>query len=146
MIDEVSDQVIELIGCKKEEIILASGKAGIGIPDLMKAVVDRIPAPKGDPKAPLQALIFDSMFNSFRGVIAYFRIMNGTIRKGDKVRFFNTGKNYEADEIGILQMSQVPKDVLSAGNVGYIITGIKESKEIKVGDTITHHDLSLIHI
>ncbi len=140
MIDEVSDQVIELIGCKKDEIILASGKTGIGIEELMKAVVDRIPAPKGDPAAPLQALIFDSMFNSFRGVIAYYRIINGTIKKGDKVRFFNTGKNYEADEIGILQMSQVPKDTLSAGNVGYIITGIKESKEIKVGDTITHHD------
>ena len=140
MIDEVSDQVIELIGCKKEEIILASGKTGIGIESLMEAIVDRIPAPKGNPEAPLQALIFDSMFNSFRGVIAYYRILNGTIRKGDKVRFFNTGKHYEADEIGILQMQQIPKDSLSAGNVGYIITGIKESKEIKVGDTITHHD------
>lgn len=140
MIDEVSDQVIGLIGCRKEEIILASGKTGIGIQELMNAIVDRIPAPKGDQEAPLQALIFDSMFNSFRGVIAYYRIINGTIRKGDKVRFYNTGKNYEADEIGILQMSQVPKDSLSAGNVGYIITGIKESKEIKVGDTITHHE------
>ena len=140
MIDEVSDQVIDLIGCKKEDIILASGKAGIGIEELMAAVVERIPAPKGDPKAPLQALIFDSMFNSFRGVIAYYRIINGTIKKGEKVRFFNTGKYYEADEIGILQMHQVPKETLSAGNVGYIITGIKESKEIKVGDTITHHD------
>ena len=130
MIDEVSDQVIDLIGCKKEDIILASGKTGIGIEELMKNIVERIPPPKGDPKAPLQALIFDSMFNSFRGVIAYYRILNGTIRKGDKVRFFNTGKVYEADEIGILQMSQVPKDVLYAGDVGYIITGIKESKEI----------------
>jgi GTP-binding protein LepA len=139
MIDEVSDQVIDLLGCKKDEIILASGKTGIGIQELMTAVVNRIPAPKGDPKAPLQALIFDSMFNSFRGVIAYYRILNGTIKKGDKVRFFNTGKSYEADEIGILQMSQIPKDVLSAGDVGYIITGIKESKEIKVGDTITNH-------
>lgn len=139
MIDEVSDQVIDLIGCKKEEIILASGKTGIGIQELMNAVVDRIPAPKGDPKAPLQALIFDSMFNSFRGVIAYFRILNGTISKGEKVRFFNTGKYYDADEIGILQMNQVPKDKLAAGDVGYIITGIKESKEIKVGDTITNH-------
>lgn len=140
MIEEVSDQVIDLIGCKKEEIILASGKAGIGIEELMAAIVQRIPAPKGDPKAPLQALIFDSIFNSFRGVVAYFRIMNGTIRKGDTVRFYNTGKVYQADEIGILQMSQVPKNELSAGNVGYIITGIKESREIKVGDTITHND------
>jgi len=140
MIEEVSDQVIDLIGCRKEEIILASGKTGIGIEDLMKAIVERIPAPTGDPAAPLQALIFDSMFNSFRGVIAYYRILNGTIKKGEKVRFYNTGKDYEADEIGILQMSQVPKNELSAGNVGYIITGIKESKEIKVGDTITHHD------
>lgn len=139
MIEEVSDQVIDLIGCKKEDIILASGKTGIGIQDLMTAIVERIPAPKGDVNAPLQALIFDSMFNSFRGVVAYFRIMNGTLRKGEKVRFFNTGKAYEADEIGILQMNQVPKQELSAGNVGYIITGIKESKEIKVGDTITHH-------
>lgn len=141
MIEEVSDQVIDLIGCKKEEIILASGKAGIGIEELMAAIVQRIPAPKGDPKAPLQALIFDSIFNSFRGVVAYFRIMNGTIRKGDTVRFYNTGKVYQADEIGILQMSQVPKNELSAGNVGYIITGIKESREIKVGDTITHNDM-----
>ncbi|MBC7886131.1 MAG: elongation factor 4, partial [Saprospiraceae bacterium] len=140
MIDEVSDQVMELLGCKKEDIILASGKTGIGITELMKTIVDRIPAPKGDPKAPLQALIFDSMFNSFRGVVAYFRIMNGTIKKGDKVRFFNTGKQYEADEIGILQMVQIPKTELSAGDVGYIITGIKESKEIKVGDTITNHE------
>ncbi|MBK8620571.1 MAG: elongation factor 4 [Saprospiraceae bacterium] len=139
MIEEVSDQVIDLIGCKKDEIILASGKTGIGIVELMAAIVKRIPAPKGDPGAPLQALIFDSIFNSFRGVIAYYRILNGTIKKGDTVRFFNTGKVYEADEIGILQMSQIPKQELSAGNVGYIITGIKESKEIKVGDTITNH-------
>ena len=140
MIEEVSDQVIELIGCKKEDIILASGKTGIGIQELMNAIVANVPAPKGDPNAPLQALIFDSMFNSFRGVIAYYRIINGTIKKNDKVRFFNTNKAYGADEIGILQMSQVPKNELSAGNVGYIITGIKESKEIKVGDTITHHE------
>lgn len=140
MIDEVSDQVIELIGCKKEDIVLTSGKTGIGIESLMAAIIDRIHPPTGDPKAPLQALIFDSMFNSFRGVIAYFRIFNGTIKKGEKVRFYNTGKVYDADEIGILQMSQVPKNELSAGNVGYIITGIKESREIKVGDTITHHD------
>jgi len=139
MIEEVSDQVIDLIGCKKDEIILASGKTGIGIEELMAAIVKRIPPPKGDPAAPLQALIFDSIFNSFRGVVAYYRILNGTIKKGDTVRFFNTGKVYEADEIGILQMSQIPKQELSAGNVGYIITGIKESKEIKVGDTITNH-------
>jgi GTP-binding protein LepA len=137
MIEEVSDQVIDLIGCKKADIVLASGKTGIGIQDIMNAVVDRIPAPKGDPTKPLQALIFDSMFNSFRGVIAYFRVMNGIMKKGDKVKFVNTGKEYIAEEIGILQMSQVPKDEISAGNVGYIITGIKESKEIKVGDTIT---------
>lgn len=140
MVDEVSDQVIDLIGCKKEDIILASGKTGIGIQDLMNAIVNRIPSPTGDANAPLQALIFDSMFNSFRGVIAYYRILNGTIRKGDKVRFFNTGKSYEADEIGVLQMNQIPKNELCAGNVGYIITGIKESKEIKVGDTITNHE------
>ncbi|MEM9916954.1 MAG: translation elongation factor 4 [Bacteroidota bacterium] len=137
MIDEVSDQVIDLIGCNKEEIILASGKTGIGVQDIMDAIVERIPAPAGDPQAPLQALIFDSVFNAFRGVIAYYRILNGTLRKGDSVRFVNTGKDYNADEIGILQLNQVPKKELSAGNVGYIITGIKESKEIKVGDTIT---------
>ena len=137
MIEEVSDQVIDLIGCKRSDIVLASGKTGIGIQDIMTAIVERIPAPKGDPQAPLQALIFDSMFNPFRGVVAYFRLLNGTLRKGDKVRFVNTGKEYEAEEIGILQMSQVPKNELAAGDVGYIITGIKESKEIKVGDTVT---------
>ncbi len=137
MVEEVSDQVIELIGCDQEEIIMASGKTGIGIPDIMKAVVDRVPAPKGSPEAPLQALIFDSVFNQFRGVIAYFRIMNGVMKKGEAVRFVNTGKDYSAEEIGILQLNQVPKTELQAGNVGYMITGIKESKEIKVGDTIT---------
>jgi GTP-binding protein LepA len=137
MVEEVSDQVIDLIGCKKEDIVLASGKTGIGVQDIMNAVVDRIPHPKGDPAAPLQALIFDSLFNSFRGVIAYFRILNGVMHKGEAVRFVNTGKEYNADEIGILQIGQVPKDKLEAGNVGYIITGIKVSKEIKVGDTIT---------
>jgi len=137
MIDEVSDQVIELIGCKKEDIVLASGKTGIGLQDIMNAIVERVPPPKGDPQAPLQALIFDSVFNSFRGIIAYFRIENGTMRKGDKVRFVNTQKDYDANEIGILQMDLVPKQELSAGNVGYIITGVKVSKEIKVGDTIT---------
>ena len=137
MIEEVSDQIIDLIGCEQEEIVLASGKTGIGVQDIMDAIVDRIPAPSGDPEAPLQALIFDSVFNSYRGVIAYFRILNGTMKKNDKVRFVNTGKDYVADEIGILQLNQVPQKVLAAGNVGYIITGIKISKEIKVGDTIT---------
>ena len=138
MVEDVSDQIIDLIGCKKEEIVLASGKTGLGVENIMQAIVDRIPSPKGDPKAPLQALIFDSVFNPFRGVIAYFRIMNGTLKKGDDVRFVNTGKEYSADEIGILQMNQVPKKELGCGDVGYIITGIKISKEIKVGDTITH--------
>ena len=138
MIDEVSEQIMDLAMCELEDIIHASGKTGQGVTDILAAVVDRIPAPKGDVKAPLQALIFDSVFNPFRGVIAYFRILNGTVRKGDLVRFVNTGKEYNADEIGILQLNQVPKKELSAGNVGYIITGIKNSKEIKVGDTITH--------
>jgi GTP-binding protein LepA len=139
-IEEVSDQIIDLIGCKKEDIILASGKTGIGVPDIMKAVVDRIPCPKGNSDEPLQALIFDSVFNSFRGVIAYFRIMNGTLKKGDKIRFFYGSREYVADEIGILQINQMPRDMLKTGDVGYVITGIKESKEIKVGDTITHVD------
>jgi len=137
MIEEVKDQIIDLIGGKREDIVLASGKTGQGIEDIMEAVVTRVPPPKGDPKAPLQALIFDSTFNAYRGVIAYFRIKNGTMRKGSQVRFMNTGNVYSADEIGILKMENVPQKVLSAGNVGYIITGIKESKEIKVGDTIT---------
>lgn len=140
MIDEVSDQIIDLIGCEKEDIIHASGKTGIGVRDILAAVVDRIPAPKGDTEAPLQALIFDSVFNSFRGVIAYYKIINGTIKKGDKIRFVNTGGEYNADEIGVLQIDQIPKKVLKAGNVGYVITGIKESKEVKVGDTITNRD------
>lgn len=138
MIDEVADQVIDLIGCTREDILLASGKTGIGIQEIMDAVVNRIPAPKGDPEGPLQALIFDSVFNSFRGVIAYFRILNGRMRQGEKVRFFHTGKEYEANEVGILQMNLIPQPQLEAGNVGYIITGIKESREIKVGDTITN--------
>lgn len=138
MVDEVAEQIIDLIGCKRDEILLASGKTGQGVPEILAAIVERIPAPKGDPAAPLQALIFDSVFNPFRGVIVYYRIMNGTLKKGDKVRFVNTEKEYEADEVGILRLNQVPVDQLSAGNVGYIITGIKVSKEIKVGDTITH--------
>ncbi len=137
MIDEVSDQIIDLIGCKKEDILLASGKTGEGVPALLEAIVTRIPHPTGDESEPLQALIFDSFFNSFRGVIAYFRIMNGVLRKNDKVKFFHTEKEYNAEEIGILQINQVPKDELRAGDVGYIITGIKISKEIKVGDTLT---------
>jgi GTP-binding protein LepA len=140
MIDEVSDQIIDLVGIPKSDILLASGKTGEGVDKILEAIVEFVPPPKGDPNAPLQALIFDSVFNSFRGVIAYFRIFNGTMRKGEKIRFVNTGKDYGVDEVGILQMDQVPKGELSAGNVGYIITGIKESKEIKVGDTITNAD------
>ncbi len=138
MIEDVSDQIIDLIGCKREEILLASGRTGQGITELLAAIVERIPAPKGDPEAPLQALVFDSIFNSFRGVIANVRIMNGTLRQGDKIVFMNTGRNYQADEVGILQMDYISTKELGAGNVGYVITGIKVSKEIKVGDTITH--------
>jgi GTP-binding protein LepA len=138
MIEEVSDQIIDLIGCEREDIVLASGKVGLGIQDIMDAVVQRVPAPLGDPNAPLQCLIFDSVFNSFRGVIAYYRIINGTVKKGDKIRFYHTGNNYEANEVGALQMTLIPKDDMKAGDVGYIITGIKSAKEIRVGDTITH--------
>lgn len=138
MPDEVADQIIELLGCESGDIIRASGKTGMGIDDILKAIVERIPAPVGDPDAPLQALIFDSMFNSFRGIIAYFKIVNGTIHKGDLVKFVATEKEYEADEVGVLQLDMIPKKSLSAGNVGYIISGIKTSKEVKVGDTITH--------
>lgn len=137
MIEEVSDQIIDLIGCEREEIVHASGKTGIGIQDIMTAIVDRIPAPKGDPKAPLQALIFDSVFNPYRGVIAYFRILNGQINKGDKIHFINTAKTYAAEDVGVLGMDLIPKKQLSAGNVGYVVSGIKNSVEIKVGDTIT---------
>ncbi|MEO7176953.1 MAG: translation elongation factor 4 [Saprospiraceae bacterium] len=137
MLEEVTEQIIDLIGCKPEDIIHTSGKTGEGVDLLLEAIVKSIPAPKGDPDAPLQALIFDSVFNSFRGIIAYFRILNGTMRKGEKVRFVNTSKEYNVDELGILQLNLIEKKVLSAGNVGYIITGIKVSKEIKVGDTIT---------
>ena len=138
MPEEVEDQIIDLLGCKREEIIRASGKTGLGIEEILEAIVDRVPAPVGDPEAPLQCLIFDSVFNSFRGIIAYFKILNGTINKGDLVKFVATEKEYNADEIGILQMDMVPTQQLSAGNVGYIISGIKSSKEVKVGDTITH--------
>ena len=138
MPEEVEDQIIELLGCKREEIIRASGKTGMGVEEILQAIVERIPAPKGDPDAPLQCLIFDSVFNPFRGIIAYFKIVNGTIHTNDLVKFVATGKEYDADEIGILRLDMCPKDTLSAGNVGYIISGIKISKEVKVGDTITH--------
>ena len=138
MPEEVEDQIIELIGCKREEIIRASGKTGIGVEDILSAIIARVPAPKGDPEAPLQALIFDSVFNPFRGIIAYFKIVNGTLRKGDLVKFVATGKEYDADEIGILRLDMVAKNEVGCGDVGYIISGIKTSKEVKVGDTITH--------
>jgi GTP-binding protein LepA len=137
MIEDVTDQIIDLIGCKADEIILASGKTGIGIDDIFDAVIKRVPAPKGNKEEPLQALIFDSVFNSFRGVIAYVRIKNGTLKKGDKVKFMATGKEYYADEVGVLKMSLDPRPEIAAGDVGYIITGLKVSKEIKVGDTLT---------
>ncbi|WPQ60813.1 translation elongation factor 4 [Chitinophaga sancti] len=137
MIPEVKDQIIELIGCKEEDILLASGKSGIGIEEILQAIVTRIPAPKGDPEAPLQALIFDSVFNSFRGIIAYYRIYNGTIKKGEKIRFVNTGQEYFADEVGVLKLGLSPQKEVKTGDVGYIITGIKNAKEVKVGDTIT---------
>ena len=138
MPDEVEDEIVELLGCKREEIIRASGKTGLGVEEILDAVVERIPHPEGDEEAPLQALIFDSVFNSFRGIIAYFKIENGVIRKGDKVKFFNTGKEYDADEIGVLKMDMVPRNELRTGDVGYIISGIKTSIEVKVWDTITH--------
>ena len=136
--EEVEDEIVELLGCKREEVIRASGKTGMGVEEILAAVIERIPHPEGDEEAPLQALIFDSVFNSFRGIIAYFKIENGMIRKGDKVKFFNTGKEYDADEVGVLKMDMVPRNELRTGDVGYIISGIKTSKEVKVGDTITH--------
>jgi GTP-binding protein LepA len=138
MPEEVKDQIVDLLGCKREEILAASGKTGMGVHDILRAIVERVPAPVGDPKAPLQALIFDSVFNSFRGIIAYFKVVNGEIRKGDKVKFVATGKQYLADEVGTLKLNQLPKDVIKTGDVGYIISGIKEAREVKVGDTITH--------
>lgn len=137
MVDEVKDQIVELIGCGRDEILSCSAKTGAGVPEILKAIVAKIPAPKGDPNAPLQALIFDSVFNSFRGIIAYFRVMNGTIRAGEKVRFFNGGTEYTADEIGVMKLKLHKKTQVSAGDVGYIISGIKNSVEVKVGDTIT---------
>ncbi|HNY52284.1 MAG: elongation factor 4 [Bacteroidales bacterium] len=138
MPDEVKDQIVDLVGCNRDDIIEASARTGMGIDTILERIINLIPAPAGDPEAPLQALIFDSMFNSFRGIIAYFKIVNGTIRKGDRVKFFSTGHEYTADEIGILKMKPEPRDEMSAGDVGYIISGIKDSSEVKVGDTITH--------
>ncbi len=138
MVEEVKDQIVDLIGCDHDEILAVSAKTGIGIEEVLDAIVHRIPCPKGDPDAPLQALIFDSLFNQFRGVIAYFRIFNGTLKKGDHVKFFATQMDYHADEVGILRMKQESRDVVYAGDVGYIISGIKTSKEVQVGDTITH--------
>jgi len=140
MPEEVKDQIVDLIGCKREDILAASGKTGMGVHDILRAIVERVPAPKGDPEAPLQALIFDSVFNSFRGIIAYFKVVNGEIRKNDKVKFVATERQYIADEVGTLKLNQVPKDVIKTGDVGYIISGIKEAKEVKVGDTITTVD------
>lgn len=137
MIEEVQDQIIELIGCKKEEILLASGRTGLGVEAILESIVVRIPSPEGDTQAPLQALIFDSVFNSFRGIIVYYRILNGSLKKGDKVKFVSTGQEYEADEIGILKLKMTAKQSVQCGDVGYIITGIKNAKEVKVGDTIT---------
>ncbi|MBQ2186257.1 MAG: translation elongation factor 4 [Bacteroidaceae bacterium] len=137
MPEEVEDEIVELIGCKHEEIIRASGKTGQGLEDILNAVIERIPCPKGDKNAPLQALIFDSVFNSFRGIIGYFKIINGSIHRGDVVEFINTGKQYRAEEIGVLKMDMVPRDVLYCGDVGYIVSGIKTATEVKVGDTIT---------
>ena len=138
MPDEVEDEIVELLGCKHDEILRASGKTGEGVGDVLDAIVDRIKAPTGDSKAPLQALIFDSVFNPFRGIIAYFKIENGTIKQGDKVKFFNTGMEYEAVEVGVLKMDMVPRKEMSTGEVGYLITGIKNATEVKVGDTVTH--------
>ena len=138
MVDVVSDQVIDLLGCKQEDILLASGKTGQGVKKVLDAIIERVPAPKGDPDAPLQALIFDSVFNSFRGIIAYFKVVNGSIKPGDKVKFVSTGKEYDADEIGVLKMKMHPRKEIPCGSVGYIISGIKSAVEVKVGDTITH--------
>jgi GTP-binding protein LepA len=140
MPEDVTDEIVELIGCKREDVLRASAKEGIGIEDILKAVVHRIKAPKGDPKAPLQAMIFDSVFNSFRGIEVYFRVFNGTIKKGDKIKFVNTDKIYSADEIGVLKLDKQPRNEIGVGNVGYMISGIKVAKEVKVGDTITHPD------
>ena len=138
MPERVEDEIVDLLGCKREEILRCSAKTGEGVPEILDAIIERIPAPVGDPSAPLQCLVFDSVFNSFRGIIAYFKVVNGTMKTGEKVRFVNTGKEYDADEIGILKLDMSPRKEISAGNVGYIISGIKTSTEVKVGDTITH--------
>ena len=138
MPERVEDEIIDLLGCKREEILRCSAKTGDGVDAILDAIVERIPAPEGDPEAPLQCLVFDSIFNSFRGIIAYFKVVNGTLHAGDRVRFVNTGKEYDADEIGVLKLDMQPRQVISAGNVGYIISGIKTSSEVRVGDTITH--------
>jgi GTP-binding protein LepA len=138
MVEEVKDQIVDLLGCKSEDIIPASAKTGVGVDEILRAIVEKIPAPGGDEEAPLQALIFDSVFNSFRGIIAYFKVLNGTLRTGDKVKFFATDREYEADEIGTLRMNLIPKKEVKAGDVGYIISGIKTASEVKVGDTVTH--------
>ena len=135
--EAVKDQIVELLGCEREEIISASGKTGMGVYDILSAIIDRVPAPKGDPDKPLQALIFDSVYNSFRGIIAYFKIQNGSIKKGEKVKFVATNKEYNADEIGVLRLKQEPRNEIKTGDVGYIISGIKDAREVKVGDTIT---------
>ncbi len=140
MVDDVKDQIVELIGCDRDDIIATSAKTGEGVEEVLKAIISRVPAPQGDPDAPLQALIFDSVFNPFRGIIAYFKVFNGTIRKGQRVKFFNTNQQYDADEVGILRLKMLPRDSIGAGDVGYIISGIKNSSEVKVGDTITHVD------
>ena len=140
MPERVEDEIVDLLGCKREEILRCSAKTGEGVPQILDAIIERVPAPKGDPNAPLQCLVFDSVFNSFRGIIAYFKVVNGTLHSGDRVRFVNTGKEYDADEIGILKLDMSPRKQISAGNVGYIISGIKTSTEVKVGDTITHID------
>jgi GTP-binding protein LepA len=137
MPEEVTDQIVELTMCGRDEVISASGKTGVGVKEILAAIVERVPPPKGDPQAPLKALIFDSVFNSFRGIIAYFKVIDGELKKGDKVKFVHTGKQYAADEVGILRLKQEPRDIVSTGDVGYIISGIKEAKEVKVGDTIT---------
>ena len=138
MPEKVEDEIIDLLGCKREEILRCSAKTGDGVPEILDAIINRIAPPEGDPEAPLQCLVFDSVFNPFRGIIAYFKVVNGTMKANDRVRFFNTGKEYDADEIGVLKLNMQPTKEISAGNVGYIISGIKTSTEVKVGDTITH--------
>lgn len=146
MPEEVSDQIVDLIGCEYEDIIPASGKTGLGVDQILQAILDRVPPPEGNPDGPLQAMIFDSVFNSYRGILAYVRVFNGTLNKGDLVKFINTGKEYEADEIGVLKLDLEPRSQLSAGDVGYIISGIKQAREVKVGDTVTHKNRSGIAI